>query len=200
MKRTRIAAGTLALGLLVLSPVLTGCFQGQKATTTMMATMNSGNGVQASVGQIKLDGLTLVLGPEGSTTATLIGRLTNAGPEDSLVAASIDGLTSVSSPAVQISDGLAVIKTDSAVNLGYDSDQYVSVQNFTGTASTYVPVELAFKNAGVVKASVMVVPATGIYAGITPQFPQLDAPASGSAAPVASDSASAVASASPAAS
>lgn len=196
MKRSRIAAGTLALGLIALSPVLTGCFQGQKATTTMQATMNSGNGVQAKIGAITLDNLTLVLGPEGSTTATLIGRITNAGDDDSLVGAVIDGHTSLNSPDVQISDGLSLIKRDSAVNIGFESDQFISVQGFTGIASTYVPVQIAFKNAGVVSASVMVVPAEGIYAGISPQFPQLDAPAS--AEPVASDAA--VASASPAAS
>jgi len=205
VKSTRIAAATLALGLVALSPVLSGCFQGQGATTTMQATMNSGNGVQGKVGEITLDGLTLVLGPEGSTTATLVGRLVNAGGEDSLTTVAIGTHVSGVSPDVQFSDDLRVILPDAAITIGYDSDTFISVQGFEAAPATYVPIALGFRNAGIFKTSVMVVPAEGMYAGIDPKFPVLDAPASAeptaeAVLPEADASASASASASPAAS
>ena len=69
MTRSRAAAiiATVALS----SAALTGCWNGPGSTTMMQATMNSGNGVQATVGNIQIENATLVAGPEGTTTGTL---------------------------------------------------------------------------------------------------------------------------------
>ena len=41
-------------------PALTGCFSGKAATTNMQATMNSGNGVDATQGPIHIEAATVV--------------------------------------------------------------------------------------------------------------------------------------------
>jgi hypothetical protein len=50
-----------------------------------------------------------------------------------------------------------------------------------------VPIAISFEVNGTVETSVLTVPATGIYAGITPSFPP--APAASAADPVASPAA-----------
>ena len=83
-------------------PLLTGCFNGFGATTTMQATQNSGNGVDSQVGAMKVQNATIVRGENGS--ATLMMTLVNVGQRD-------DTLTSVTigGTAAVITDGAAAI-------------------------------------------------------------------------------------------
>jgi hypothetical protein len=147
-------------------PVLSGCFNGLQATTTVQATMNSGNGVEAQQGPIHVEGATLVLGPEGSRTATLTTRVVNTGPEtDTLTYASINGV-----PAF-VTEGAGEMLPGASISFGYASDAWINSYELDAPAATYVPVELGFEKAGLVKMSVLAVPPVGYYDGIAPTPP-----------------------------
>lgn len=170
MKRYPAAAAVL---LLALSPALTGCFNGPGATTTMQATMNSGNGVEAQAGPIHAEGVTLVLGPEGSRSATLTTRIINTGPAaDQLVYASVNGV-----PA-DITGGTVDLGPGASISFGFDSEHWINAYDLDAAVSTYVPVQLGFRDAGVVEMSVLTVPPAGYYAGIAPNPPTKPAAAS----------------------
>jgi hypothetical protein len=174
VKRSHVAAlVTLAL---VASPALAGCFNGPRATTTTQATMNTGNGVEARQGSIDIENATLVLGPEGSTSATLLMRLVNTGPEaDALTYITINGVqVQISEPGV-VGDSGADIGPGESISFGFDSERWINTYELDVEPSSWVPIELGFQNAGLAQLSVLTVPATGFYAGIAPNPP---APAS----------------------
>jgi hypothetical protein len=159
----RIHAAAAAALVVLAVPALTGCFSGQAATTSMQATMNSGNGVEATQGAINVDGAVLVLGPEGSGTGTLTTRLVNAGLEpDALTYVSINGI-----PAY-VTEGAGELVPGASISFGYESDAWINSYDLDVPASTYVPVELGFEKAGLVKMSLLTVPAAGYYEGIAP--------------------------------
>lgn len=177
MKRTHVAAVAALVVLAV--PSLTGCFNGQKATTTTQASMNSGNGVEARQGTIDIENATIVLGPEGSKTATLLMRLVNVGPEaDALTYITINGeKVTISEPGVAADSG-ADIGPGESISFGYDSTRWINAYQFEAPASSYVPVELGFEKAGLAKLSLLTVPPVGYYAGIAPNPPTAAVPAS----------------------
>jgi hypothetical protein len=161
VKRIHVAAAAALLLLVV--PTTTGCFNGLKATTTMQATMNSGNGTTATQGAIHIEDATVVLGPDGSSTATLVTRIVNTGPDaDALTYATING-----APA-DITKDAGVLAPGASISFGYESSAWINAYDFTGTVATYVPVQLGFQNAGLVTMSVLVVPPVGYYEGIAP--------------------------------
>ena len=169
------------MALVAVSPLLGGCFQGQGATTTAQATMNSGDGVQVQVGKLKAQGLTLVLDPATPGAATLIGRFTNVGTEtEFLRGVTIGGKTTMNGD-VAVTSGLGQILPGQSIGFGFESDQSISVKGLEAVVSTYVPIAISFEVNGTVEASVLTVPATGIYEGITPSFPP--APVASSSAP-----------------
>jgi len=164
VKRIDIAAAAALVVLAV--PALTGCFNGQNATTTTQATMNSGNGVAVTQGPLHIENATLVMGPEGSTSATLIMRVVNTGIEDdALTYATING-----APAIVVDPGsdATVLGPGASVSFGYDSDRRINTESLDVPMSSYVDVELGFEKAGLAKMSVLTVPPVGYYAGITP--------------------------------
>jgi hypothetical protein len=167
VKRTHAAA--LAALVVLATPALAGCFNGQQATTSTQATMNSGNSVEATQGAIQIDGTTVVLGPEGSGTATLVVRFTNTGVDpDRLTFATINGVQATIVQPTGSAGEPGEMGPGVAVAYGYDSDGRIDAAGVDLTVSTYVPVELGFQNAGLATLSVMVVPPTGYYEGITP--------------------------------
>jgi hypothetical protein len=144
---------------------LTGCFNGPGATTTMAASMPVGNGVNASLGDIRVDGATLVAGPEGSQSATLIMRVTNSGREaDNLLVSVVNGL-----PAA-ITGGSVGINPGDSLSFGFESELYVNAVPFTAPVGSFVPVALQFERSGIAELEVLVVPATGFYEGIAPSI------------------------------
>jgi hypothetical protein len=174
VKRSYLAA--VALVALAV-PALSGCFSGPAATTNMQATMNSGNGVDAQAGPIHVEDATLVLGPDGSKSATLLTRLVNTGPAaDKLVFASINGV-----PA-NVTEGAGVLAPGAAVSFGFESTNWINSYGLDAAASTYVPVQLGFQDAGLVTMSVLTVPPAGYYAGIAPNPATDPAPAASPAA------------------
>lgn len=161
VKRTH-AAAVLALAVLAV-PALTGCFNGQRATTYTQASMNAGNGVEARVGPIHVENATLVRGPEGSASATLTARIVNESARaDRLVYATVNG-----APA-DITGGGTDLGAGASVSFGFDSANWINAYSLDVPASSYVPVELGFADAGAVSMQVLIVPPVGYYSGIAP--------------------------------
>jgi hypothetical protein len=170
VKRSHVAA--LAALVVLTVPALTGCFNGPRATTTTQATMNTGNGVEARQGLIDIENATLVLGPEGSNSATLLMRMVNTGPEaDALTYITINGVqVQISEPGV-VGDSGADIGPGESISFGYESNRWINTYELDVEPSSYVPVELGFQNAGLAQLSVLTVPPTGFYEGIAPNPP-----------------------------
>lgn len=162
VKRTHLAAVAL-LPVALLS--VTGCFNGPNATTTMQATMNTGNGVQAQQGAIRIENATVVKSPEAGE-ATLLVRLVNDGPQpDALTFATVNGqaaeiIAADATSAVELAPG-------SSTSFGWESDLRIDVGVLDAEVSTYVPIELGFATAGLASMSVLVVPQSGYYENVT---------------------------------
>lgn len=159
----------IALALPAVALTLTGCFNGPNATTNYQATKNSGQGVSGQVGPIKINNATLVLGPDGSKSATLIMSVTNQGQEaDELKEVRVNG-----TPAV-LTDGSAQVapvevKAQGTLGFGYETAaNWANSYDFEAPVSTWVPVTVAFAKAGTVELKVLTVGASGIYTGIAP--------------------------------
>lgn len=136
------------------------------AQTNLQNDQLTGNGVQAQVGSVRAENLTLVAGPEGSASATLITRIINGDSEpDALLGVQIDGI-----PAYVTGD-IVELRPDDSVGFGFDADRWINSYDFDAALSTYVPVALQFERAGIVEAEVLVVPASGYYVDIQPVPP-----------------------------
>ena len=83
-RQTKVISAALLVGALV--PGLAGCWGGPAASTQVQATQNTGNGTQAFVGDIRVENATLILGPEGSSSATLTMSIVAPGEGDRLLA------------------------------------------------------------------------------------------------------------------
>ena len=165
MKRTLLAA-TLVLPLSSLT--LTGCFNGQQATTTVQSTMNTGNGVQAQQGPIRIENATLVVSEDGSQAATLLVRLVNDGPtEDALTFASINGQPAEILVPATADQNATVLQPGASVSYGWESDLRIDAGSLDVPISSYVPVELGFAQAGLAQISVLTVPQAGYYEDVT---------------------------------
>lgn len=158
-RRSSIALAVMALAAV---PALSGCFNGQGATTTVQSGMNSGDGTMATAGSMKVVNVTIVIG-EGVGPAQLIGNIINQGTgPDTLNSIEVAGKLVNSQPPI------GEIAPAQSVAFGYqDSEIKVPVRGLAAAISTYVPVTFNFQNAGTLKISVLTVPDTGIYAGIT---------------------------------
>ncbi|MDP4974744.1 MAG: hypothetical protein NWQ10_03795, partial [Candidatus Nanopelagicales bacterium] len=55
----------LAAVVVALAPMLTGCWQGFDASTTMQNSMNSGNGTQEILGSLRIENATIVRNDAG---------------------------------------------------------------------------------------------------------------------------------------
>ncbi|MFA7323396.1 MAG: hypothetical protein WC005_03470 [Candidatus Nanopelagicales bacterium] len=159
-RRSTIALSVLAI---VAIPALSGCFSGIQATTSAQATMNTGNGAQTLIGDIKILDATIVMG-DSPADAMLIGTIANVGvTPDSLNSIEVDGKPVTASPA------FPELKPGDSVPFGYVTATIkVPVQGLTGPVSTYVPVTFNLQNAGTKTIQVLTVPAVGFYEGIVP--------------------------------
>lgn len=165
VKRTHLAAALLLPAAMV---TLTGCFNGQGATTTTQASMNSGNGVQARQGDIRIENATVVMGPEGTQTATLLVRVINDGVEtDALTYATINGQPAEILVPTAEGDAATTLEPGASVSFGWDSDLRIDAGSLDVPVSSYVPVELGFQNAGLASLSVLTVPQAGYYEDVT---------------------------------
>ena len=159
-RRSALLIGACALAA---APLLAGCFNGPDATTTTQSSMNSGNGTQQIVGDLRIENATLITGPEGSASGTLITTLVNTGREhDHLVGLTINGVPAYITP------GAGELAPSAAVNFGYDSDFWLNTYDLIIASSAFVPVTMQFERAGTTSFSVLSVPAVGSYEGIAP--------------------------------
>ena len=168
--RTVLAAATLTVAL---SATLTGCTLGFDAATGEQGP--SGNGASANLpltgpSALQLRGITLVMGPEGSNTATLIGSMFNlTTTDDALTGAQI--LEPASQGAIGGTAAVAgalPIKAQSGVRVGFNSEDHVDFAGVSVLPTRYVTLRVTFEKSGQVEMPVMVVPAEGVYADIAP--------------------------------
>lgn len=163
--RPLVRRSTIALSILAIAavPALSGCFNGMDATTTMQATMNTGNGTQTQIGDIKIVNATVVTGEPGAE-AMLIGTFVNVG----LTPDAINSIEVAGKPVTPV-PAFDELTSGTSVSFGYvDAPIKVPVAGLTAGVSTYVPVSFKFQNAGNTTIQVLTVPAVGQYAGIVP--------------------------------
>lgn len=130
--------------------------------------MNSGNGVHVKVGTLEVDNATLVLGPEGSKSATLLASLVDVGGvPDALTSVTING-----KPAPMFSNGTVTnsikVLPSGTVKIGWEATNSVNTYDLDVPISSYVPVQLNFERAGTVNVSLLTVEPVGQYEGIAP--------------------------------
>jgi hypothetical protein len=150
-----------AAGLTLLSLSLTGCYNGQQASTNVQATQPSGNGNTLRAGQMTVDNATVVQDEAGN--ATVLMRITNQGLESDTLMAAVVG----EQPAT-ITPGPVEIAPGESISFAWDATHFVNLPGLNATMSSYVPLGLQFAIAGITETDVLVVPPTGIYADIKP--------------------------------
>ena len=157
-RRRQVALAAAALSLV--SVGLTGCYNGQEATTNVQATQPSGNGNVLKAGQIVVDNATAVQDEAGN--ATVLMRITNQGDKaDTLMAAVLANVPATITPdSIEIGPG-------QSISFAWESTNYVSVDGLNAPMSSYVQFGLQFLNAGITSTNIMIVPPVGMYAGIT---------------------------------
>jgi len=160
--RRSAAIGAVSLAAVV---VLASCGTGQSWVTQGLDP--SGNGVYTTVGSVQAQNLTLVQGPEGAKALTLIGSFINKGTSpDAIVGATLGD--SSATAATLSSQAIELAPLGELTKVGYDESPTVSFFNAEVPTSTYVPVTIKFGAAGQTTVNLLVVPATGVYEGISP--------------------------------
>lgn len=153
---------------------LSGCFNGFQASTNTQNTMSTGNGVQAQVGDVRIENATLIRG-EG-TTVTLIMTIVNVGGQpDSLADVAIAGERAVITDGAN-AIGPVEVAAGAAVPFGYGQDgagvsRWVNAYTVEIPDSGFVPVQIFMEKAGLVELQALTVPPVGFYDGIAPQPP-----------------------------
>ena len=159
--RKRFAGAGMAALLLAAAPLLGGCWQGKAATTTVQATQPTGNGTSVAVGAVRVENATVVKDVAGPNASLLVSLFNTGEQEDALVAVEVNGLPATVNPAG------APLPTGgtTGVSYGFPGTNTIS---FTTDAevSTYVPVLMQFRNAGVVEFDALIVPRAGYYAEV----------------------------------
>lgn len=180
-KRTAVlAAGIAAV------PLLAGCFNGFAAQTSVQPP--SGDGLSTQVGDVQIRSAVWVRSPLNPTDFTLSATFVNTGQTP-------DALTSITTDTkgtIEITGGTIPLTKIAETRTGYRSPFYVNLSKALVPPSNYVSTTFNFAKAGAVTGSVLVVPAEGIYEGITPNG--VPAPKKPEVSPLASTSASASAS------
>ncbi len=164
----RHASRTVAVAALCVATasLVAGCWNGSNAQTTQQASMNSGNGTQATLGPLRIENATVVVGEDGK--ASLIMSVFNNGDSvDNLAGATVNGLPAAIPEQAELLPG-------GFQSYGYGVEgnppvDFLAVEGLDVPSSSYVPVTLSFVNAGAVEMSVLTVPPVGIYAGLLPE-------------------------------
>ncbi len=165
MSVRRVAAIAMVATLTV---GLTGCGAGWDAgTSTQQA---SGSGTNVTYNGIDLRQILLVAGPDGTSSAVMIGTIVNTGSDDVLEAVTIlnpPGSTSYIAGTNTV-NGTIPLPAKSSTRIGFNSEDHVDFHNISVPATSYIDMEMRFANAGVIPVHVMVVPAVGSFIGIVP--------------------------------
>ena len=162
--------------LLGASTVLTGCFNGPRATTTVQATQPTGSGAYVAVGDIRVQNVLLVASiVEGGTASgelvlaesvAMIGRVFNDGDsEDVITDISIGGVPAALMIPPSGPNPLAIAPLGS-VSLTYPAGGPEIFAQTEVAMSTYVPIQMFFERAGLVEFEALVVARSGPYADV----------------------------------
>jgi len=170
VKRAQTMTSAVLAGFLaVTSPILTGCYNGPAASTTVQATQPTGSGAYVDVGMLRLQNLLLVAEDQLAVSqATLIGRVFNDGETTDTLRAIVIGDAPA---AIMVSpsefDPLA-ITANGDVPLSYPEGGPMISGQFSVPApmGTYVPVIFDFENAGIVEVDVLLIRRTGPYVNV----------------------------------
>jgi hypothetical protein len=158
MRRLGDAATTFLVGA-SLAALLSAC-------SGSVTTRPAAAGANGDAGPMAVRNAVLVLGPEGSASATIVATLVNsASTVDELISVEVE---SVTAPAVFITGGSIAVPVGRPVSLGHSGKLYVNLSGFHPLPSEVTPVKFAFRDSGQLTMKVLVVPATDIYAGISP--------------------------------
>lgn len=162
-RRTRLTAATVVAGV-ALVPMLSGCWNGFNAGTSMLPP--SGDGLNTEVGNILIRSAVWVQSAQDGRTFTLSANFVNTGTD----ADQLTGVeTSPNSFAIGITNAAITLPPISTTNTGYNATNYVNAFGTNNVpVSGYIQTTFIFKTAGRVTGSIMTVPPEGIYAGITP--------------------------------
>jgi len=187
--RRHLAAVAVAVALPL---TLTGCFNGYNAQTT--AQTEGGDTVSANAGDVAIRGLIWVRDIKDpalvSMSATFV--LPRTGTQDELIAVTTDP-----NGEATITGGPVVVEPGGTANVGFNSQAAVTLSAAGMAESDFLNTTLTFRNAGSVSLQVLVVPATGTYAKVTPPVEFIPNRASPSASAAPAESASPSASPSP---
>lgn len=159
--RKRLTVAAMAALLVAATPLLGGCWQGKAATTTVQAGQPTGNGTSVAVGSVRVENATVVKDAVGANASLLVSLFNTGETDDALVAVEVNGLPATVNPAGAMLPKGGV----SGVSYGYPGTNTIA---FTTDAavSTYVPILMQFRNAGVVEFDALVVPRAGYYADV----------------------------------
>ncbi len=153
---------TFLAGVVLLMPVLAGCYAGQDAETKVQT--RSGNGYYIASENMLIDNATLVAGNEGSNQAAFLGTLYNPTyePDELLSITTTDGKVTLAP------DPLALPALD-AVTLRSGTEYQADFSDFQGEPGQYVDVTFTFKSAERIEIPVLVVAPYGEYVDAAPE-------------------------------
>jgi hypothetical protein len=144
--------------MVVAAFLLAGCFNGPAASTTVQSSQLTGNGVQAAVGQLRIENAVLV---SDANTTSLVVRIFNDGmSDDALVDVAVNGVRAAFNPTP------TVIPAGGSVSFGFPDLTGPNVQTNPLELSQFIPVTLTFLEAGSTDMAPITVPPTGIYEGL----------------------------------
>jgi hypothetical protein len=138
--------------------LLAGCFNGPAASTTLQAAQLTGNGVQASVGQLRIENAVLVT--DASKTSLVVHIFNDGMNDDALVDVVINGVRATLTPQP------AVIPAGGSVSFGFPDLSGPNVQGPALDMSQFIPVTMTFLDAGSAELAPITVPPTGTYEGL----------------------------------
>lgn len=155
MKQTPTA---LAASLLITGGLLAGCYNGPGATTTTQALQPTGNGTQATVGELRIENATLVVSDSASS---LVTRIYNDGKTPDV----ITGITIGGQPAA-VQPAQLQLEPRANISFGFPAGTPETIRGSSLPVSEFIPVTVTFESAGSVEFSVLTVPPAGIYLGL----------------------------------
>lgn len=144
--------------LIIAAFLLTGCFNGPAATTTVQAGQLTGNGVQGRVGNMLVENAVLVT---NDANTSLVVRVYNTGTsDDTLVQVTING------ERARLNPDPVTIPAGGSISFGFPDPGESAIQTGGLTLSQFVPVTFTFLDAGSVDLQPLTVPPTGLYEGL----------------------------------
>ena len=163
-RRTRLTAAAVVAGI-ALVPMLSGCWSGFDAGTSVLPP--SGNGLNTQIGAILIRSAVWVRSAQDPATVTLSSTLVNTSKDvpDQLIGVE----TNPNAFAMGITNAAINLPPTSETRTGYNATNYVNAFGTNNVpVSGYIQTTFIFKVAGRVTGSILTVPPEGFYAGITP--------------------------------